>query len=92
MLVVWVLGFVLCCVKMLKVVFFCVSRCLFLSSCFCFFFFEVVQIASNYLRLLEVPFGCVSCVGWFRFVIGKCGCLNLFLSCFFKRLSGFSLL
>ena len=67
----WLFGFwvlFLCCVKVLKVVFFCVSRRLFLSSCFCFL--EVVQIASNYLRLLEVPFGYVSCVGWFRFVIG----------------------
>ena len=41
-------------------------------------FFEVVQIASNYLKLLEVPFGYVSCVGWDRFVIGKCGCSMMF--------------
>ena len=78
----WLLGFFvmsLCCVKMLKVVLVCVSWCLFVSSCFSFF--EVVQIAQSCLRFLEVLFGCVSCVGKFRFVIGKCGCFIMFLSC-----------
>ena len=58
----------LCCVKVLKFVFVCVSWCFFVSSHFSFF--EVVQIASNCLKLLEFLFGCVSCVRGFRFLIG----------------------
>ena len=73
-LVVWVLCVVLCWVKMLKVVFVCVSWCFFVSGCFNF---------SKLFRLHSQVIGsCVSCVGWFRFVIGKCGCFIMFLSCF----------
>ena len=53
---------------MLKIVFVCVSWCSFVSNRFSFF--EVVQIASNCLKLLEVLFGCASCVRGFRFLIG----------------------
>ena len=55
MLVAWVLGVALCCVKMLKVVFFCVSRCLFLSGCFCFSkLFRLPQTISGYWKFLLV--------------------------------------
>ena len=61
----------------------CVSLFLFVSDCFSVSkLFRLPQVVSSFWKF---SFGCLSCVGWLRFLIGKLSCFMFFhvvLSCF----------